>query len=384
MFVEHEMFVDVYRRDAYRWVGARPTCGVGGRIWCLVEDHRRRVPTRRYRPLVDEPTLFRTFADLSIPRHAKERRQGVLSFVERFGTLWSSVPVYVSDQEAGEAGAVVVTEGGHPRYRAPKYVGEIPETIKVKGAAYSLAWGEPLQAWIGESTALHLAVTLWDHIQAEDFDALGEMFEMGKASSFEYRPQRHVGSLYPETDPAWSSEEAGAVDQTVRQDLTDNLLTSAAYLLELIIAPRIRLFVDQEFFLSPEPTRAKEFSVSASKSSRPAVPAFTGRFETVPQGPIGAVWLQFLRAVTKRLKFGRCAVCDQWFVQTPATEKKGRAFCRDACRNKAFRERRKEAVRLHQEGKTPAAIAKLLGSDTKTVQGWVKGVKAAAKKGAQG
>jgi uncharacterized protein YjcR len=42
---------------------------------------------------------------------------------------------------------------------------------------------------------------------------------------------------------------------------------------------------------------------------------------------------------------------------------------------KAYRRRMREAVRMHNRGKTLKSIAEKLGSDVTTVRGWIKAAK---------
>jgi hypothetical protein len=86
----------------------------------------------------------------------------------------------------------------------------------------------------------------------------------------------------------------------------------------------------------------------------------------------GALWLQLARAVANDKKFRACQVCGKWLELSPETARTNRLFCSDACRSKSYRKRQEEARRLHAEGKTPPQIAAELGSDVKTVRGWLK------------
>ena len=46
-------------------------------------------------------------------------------------------------------------------------------------------------------------------------------------------------------------------------------------------------------------------------------------------------------------------------------------FCSAKCRVTGYRQRKREAIRLGEQGRTPASIAKELGSKTATVRGWL-------------
>ena len=47
-------------------------------------------------------------------------------------------------------------------------------------------------------------------------------------------------------------------------------------------------------------------------------------------------------------------------------------FRSNACRTKAYRRRRAEAIRLHGEGRTIAEIAEHVQADVESVRGWVQ------------
>jgi hypothetical protein len=95
------------------------------------------------------------------------------------------------------------------------------------------------------------------------------------------------------------------------------------------------------------------------------------RLYDVPHGLIGALWLQFARAIDGKRTYRRCRECPRWFELTPAIARTNKRFCSDACRFKAYRQRQDEARRLSAEGMALDEVAQRLGTDLKTVQGWV-------------
>ena len=92
----------------------------------------------------------------------------------------------------------------------------------------------------------------------------------------------------------------------------------------------------------------------------------------VPDGLIGAMWLQFARAVERDAKFRQCPECTTWFEVAPGRGRTDKQFCSNACRTKAYRKRQAEAVRLHGEGRSLEDIARDLDSDPDTVRGWIE------------
>ena len=92
----------------------------------------------------------------------------------------------------------------------------------------------------------------------------------------------------------------------------------------------------------------------------------------VPEGLIGALWLQFARAVERDAKFRQCAECGTWFEVAPGRGRADKQFCSTACRTRAYRKRQAEAARLHGEGRSIEDIARELESDPDTVRGWIE------------
>jgi hypothetical protein len=96
----------------------------------------------------------------------------------------------------------------------------------------------------------------------------------------------------------------------------------------------------------------------------------------VPKNLLGALWLQFARAVDANKDYRRCGGgCGQWMEISLDAHRSHKRFCSDACRNKAHRDRQAEARRLYTEGLPVEQIAQQLGADVRAVQRWVTRVK---------
>jgi hypothetical protein len=85
---------------------------------------------------------------------------------------------------------------------------------------------------------------------------------------------------------------------------------------------------------------------------------------------ISALWLQLARAIEGDLAYNQCDECATWY-EVSGDRRADARFCSDPCRFRAYRRRQKEAKRLHAAGISVKGIAKQLGSDVKTVKGWV-------------
>ncbi len=102
------------------------------------------------------------------------------------------------------------------------------------------------------------------------------------------------------------------------------------------------------------------------------------RFRSVPKTLLAALWVQFAMAVEGDRQYHQCDQCGLWFEvagerRVGANEKReGAKFCSNACRFRAYRHRQNEARELHAEGKSLKEVAGQLGSDVKTVTGWIR------------
>lgn len=94
--------------------------------------------------------------------------------------------------------------------------------------------------------------------------------------------------------------------------------------------------------------------------------------EILPINLIGGLWLQLAETIAGRKKHRACKACGRWFEISPQMYRKSRVYCSEACKSQGYRERKELALRLADEGKTVKEIAAELGSDAKTVKGWLR------------
>lgn len=90
-----------------------------------------------------------------------------------------------------------------------------------------------------------------------------------------------------------------------------------------------------------------------------------------PSNLPAAMWLQFAIAVEEDKEFRQCSICDAWMEVTPESRRKDAKYCSNKCRTEAYRKRQAAARVLHEKGKSPAEIARELGTDVKTVRNWI-------------
>ena len=103
-----------------------------------------------------------------------------------------------------------------------------------------------------------------------------------------------------------------------------------------------------------------------------------------PTSLIAALWLQFALKIDDPNSYRKCDQCRRWFELTPSVNRKDRQYCSNACRTKAYRERKKRhqlmspalkkslAIKWHQLGASLAEIKKQTGADPETVRKWIE------------
>ncbi len=99
-------------------------------------------------------------------------------------------------------------------------------------------------------------------------------------------------------------------------------------------------------------------------------PARTMAFKIVVPNLIDVLWIQFAVAVANEKQFLSCEVCGRAFELDD--NRVDRRFCDNACRMKAYRDRKKKAIEMHRRGKSIKDICSALDSDMKTIRGWLK------------
>jgi hypothetical protein len=86
---------------------------------------------------------------------------------------------------------------------------------------------------------------------------------------------------------------------------------------------------------------------------------------------LGAMYWQFAESLGRGWKYRQCPVCLKAFQIAPGANRASRITCSNTCRTYLYRQRMEKARELHQQGKTPKAIAKELQTTVKTVQNWI-------------
>jgi hypothetical protein len=101
----------------------------------------------------------------------------------------------------------------------------------------------------------------------------------------------------------------------------------------------------------------------------------------LPYSLLGAIYVQFAQEMQTRRTARLCPICGRYFdlardaARTGRLRRSDRETCSDACRSKAYRDRKQLARALHSQGRRPKAIAKELGTTVAVVQTWLTSAK---------
>jgi hypothetical protein len=275
----------------------------------------------QYLPLAAFPGLFRVFAD------TQPDRKGIKAFADRFGPLGGNVER------------------------------QIPLSDQPNAKDVSLGMGESLAAWNEEIQTMRLAVDLWEAARNGDVGRLERVIfwtEDGRGVQMLTHPEL-PGERLP--NPPARVERAWIAGTHLGDDVLGRLVRGD------LVKPALQ-YVQSKINAKLQ-GRASPRLLWDAKRER------LGLY-IVPDGLIGALWLQFARAVERDSKFRQCAECGIWFELARGTARADKLYCSTPCRTKAYRKRQAEAVRLHGEGRPLEDIARELDSDPDTVRGWIE------------
>lgn len=304
---------------------------------------------RRYYPLRTHPLLYRAFAEIPSP----VTEEAVLDFTAQFG--WLAGSLAFNDLPRGSS---------------------IPTFLPA----------ERLEDWEGEISSMRECVRVWDALLHRDVAVLGEYKShwaqedeaidrlLGPSSAMHLllpEPLRELGSVSQglnQTSPVPGFSVSGFhFTATMYDDSGDSAQFDAN--VENVALAHIIGRINAELRENAAP------SLIYSASDDRAI------LRIVPQNLLGAMWLQFARAIDGGKAYARCEVCgDLWEVapdsdyspEARGVHRSNKRYCSDKCRSKALRVRQQRARELHAEGRPPAEIAKELGSDERTVDGWIR------------
>jgi hypothetical protein len=169
---------------------------------------------------------------------------------------------------------------------------------------------EPHAVWENEIWDMFRAVQLWEMVRSSNVPSLSKLitWKDGRCTYKHKRP--------------WSSY---ANDKSFDPDdgpfREDDLLMPAQAIYQRVANEKLERHVSPQLRFEP-------------RTGKPAI-------QIIPRNLLGALWLQFVRAVEGNYHYERC-ICGTLFAQSP--EEKGyrtsRKFCTPACKAKNYRARK--------------------------------------------
>jgi hypothetical protein len=341
-------------RDGYEWVDAHkayvpPRWGKAyapAERWFVLRPEAENRAIRRYDPLQEETSLFRTFAETPLTE------QGILEFAYQYGHL--GVQEWVFPKESL---AFTLSEEGQTLLMKSLSAGRIPANIG--------AGGESFQMWKRSIRHLRFALTLWDAIRSHDVGQLKRfiVFQAGGAE--------RSGFIYRSNDEVTDGYEMGIIDETAH-DIPANAraLLKPRNVIRLALVV-VQMFANKQLWTHGGPVLLNEPPTPRVGLRSEEWPQNSLHLRIVPKNLLGAMWLQYARSIDGNKDYRRCRQCGKWFEISLEANRPTRLFCQDACRYKFYRERMAAAQQLHLEGVAIEAIAQRLEADTATVEGWI-------------
>jgi hypothetical protein len=312
-------------KAGYSWVQSHPVLGADQQPASFLTDGRpigtAGLHVKEYQPMAAFPGLFRVFAD------TEPTQDGIKTFADRFGPLGRTIE------------------------------SQIPLDDQRNAKGVPLGTGEPLAAWNREILVMRFAIDIWVAARNADVSLL-ERVIFWKEDGSEVRILSHPELAKGQTPAAPDYVERALIASTHLGDAMSERFVQGD-----LVKPALH-YVQSTI-------NAK---LEGRASARLLWDAKRARFclYMAPVDLIGALWLQFARAVERDSQFRKCAECGIWFELAPGTARADKLYCSTPCRIKAYRKRQAEAARLHGEGRSLEDIARDLDSDPDTVRGWIE------------
>lgn len=268
---------------------------------------------QRYSPLALYSGLFWQFAETDPTREA------VKAFADKFGLL------------GGDAAEMI----------------GLPEQQTEKGQATSV--GERLGSWRQEILAMRTAVELWDWARTGNVDDLSRYISWVTPTDVRYDSHPDWGPDKPRDVRVIANEHDS--QNLLEQFRPGDLIQPALYDVQRTVNDRLKGRASPQLLWDRDRSQLGLYFV--------------------PHSLLGALWVQFARAIERNNDFRKCTECGRSYELSPQTARSDKVYCSDACRNKAYRKRRAEAVRLCGDGMPLDEIARQLDVDVEVVKRWV-------------
>jgi hypothetical protein len=178
---------------------------------------------------------------------------------------------------------------------------------------------EPLATWTDAIATMRGVVETWDAAVAGDDGLLGELIRWDE--------ERGLHRLTEDGQPQHLLDLSGKL----QVDLVNTGMRNREP------TPEQRRIAAMNFVQA-------EVSRQLARAAPPALLWYDNhtrlRLHLKPETLLGALWLQFAQAISGNKAFRQCVVCGTWYELDSETARKKKNYCSDACRSKAYRDRK--------------------------------------------
>gem|GEM_PF-6542183 len=292
-------------------------------------------PPLKYDPL-DSSGLFRDLAAV------EPTVEGIQAFANRFGTLTEGrlfIPEGKEEKMPTPEADVRVSQYYEDRlFERPTDAKKTMRQFVKRGAIL----GDSLSFWQEEIRMLRTLIGLWEALRSSDRKAIGKFVQ------FDWNGKHRTIKVF--------DEDCKTVVPLMnfKPEVSEKLKLEAAA--EYVLSDALSDLTANTSGILLFPPESK----------------YRRKLAIVPRSLRDAIWLQFALAVLENKKYRACEVCGKSFEVSPQVARTTRTLCSSACKQKAHRQRRDQALKLAQEGLAAREIARRVGSQLTTVQNWLK------------
>jgi hypothetical protein len=176
--------------------------------------------------------------------------------------------------------------------------------------------GESFGDWVEPISLLRFIIELWDALQAQDEEMLRQIITIRRDEDLGLWAVDY--KIPPST--GWKPDLTTYPDESTGFTGEGDIWHAALSL--------VRFAVDSH--LEGKTTPRLLYSSSTDSLA----------FVLLPETLLHGLWLQFALSIDGNTKFRRCRSCQTWFVISPDANRVTREYCSDACRARAYRNRK--------------------------------------------
>lgn len=297
-----------------------------------------------YKPLGPEHSgLFRIFAE------TEPTREGILKFANHYGSLGD-----------GAQAPVIPAEYDKDSESVSRWLLRLDDSSNASLPRYA----EPFGAWCHQILAMRRVVGLWDMIKRRNEGDLAKRVAWFRTSDGKVHVSYDSDCFDPpELLPTPFRDYLMIASDEKNPELLERFQPNDLYGPAWVYIERV---------INSNLARRASAQSKWDNPKNDRLP-----FRIVPNGLLGALWLQLALAVDGDKDYRQCKQCLSWFEVSPAVGRTSKRYCGNACRIRAHRERQAQvqiqdkARRMRAGGKSLKEIAKELKTDEKTIKGWV-------------